>query len=67
MLFSATISGISPGTSRSSATTASRARSARMSQQLAMTCPGLKGSGVISKLSVSIFDMSRMPLTTDSR
>ena len=33
----------------------------------AMTCAGANGSGVISKLSVSIFDISRMPLMTASR
>ena len=44
-----------------------RARSASISQQAVMTGVGAKGSGVISKLSVSIFDMSRMPLTTDNR
>ena len=51
----------------SSSTPASRARSASRSQQPATTCAGANGSGVISKLSVSIFDMSRMPLTTDKQ
>ena len=31
------------------------------------TGAGANGSGVISKLPLSIFDMSRMPLTTDNR
>ena len=45
----------------------SRARSAIRSQQVPITGAGANGSGVISKLPLSIFDMSRMPLTTDSR
>ena len=39
----------------------------RRSQHSSITCRGANGSGVISKLPDSIFDMSRMPLTTDSR
>ena len=65
--WSATISGRSAGDARRELDAGLRALSASRSQQLPITCAGANGSGVISKLPVSIFDMSRMPLTTDSR
>ena len=40
---------------------------ARLDVWIALRTDGVKGSGVISKFPDSIFDMSRMPLTTDSR
>ena len=45
----------------------SRARKAIRSQQLPITGAGANGSEVISKFPLSIFDMSRMPFTTESR
>ncbi len=45
----------------------SRAFSASRLQQLISAARGANGSGAISKLPDSIFDMSRMPLTTDNR
>ena len=45
----------------------SRAFSASRLQQLSSAARGANGSGEISKLPDSIFDMSRMPLTTDNR
>ncbi len=59
--------GRSPGTETASVRPASRARNASNSQQFLITGSGANGSGVISKSPVSIFDMSRMPFTTDSR
>src|SRR6185437_3110096 len=45
----------------------SRAFSASRLQQLTSAARGANGSAEISKLPDSIFDMSRMPLTTDNR
>ena len=64
---SATISGSSSGSRMTSSSPGSRALSASRSQQPLTTGAGANGSGEISKSPVSIFDMSRMPLTTDSR
>ena len=65
---SATMSGRSAGSAHDEIDARPRAPcSASRSQQLPITGAGANGSGVISKLPVSIFDMSRMPLTTDSR
>ena len=64
---SATSSGRSSPERTTRSRPPSRALSARRSQQLRITGAGANGSGVISKSPVSIFDMSRMPLTTESK
>ena len=63
---SATMSGRSAARRQTRSMPASRARSAIRSQQVPITGAGANGSGVISKLPDSIFDMSRMPFTTDT-
>ncbi len=59
--------GRSSGTRVTRSTPTSRAFSATRLQQFSSAGRGANGSGEISKLPDSIFDMSRMPLTTDSR
>ncbi len=60
-------SGRSSGARVTSSMPFSRALSANRLQQLSSAPRGANGSGEISKLPDSIFDMSRMPLTTDSK
>ena len=65
---SATMSGRSPRNRHASVDPGlARACKARRSQQLLDHLRGANGSGVISKSPVSIFDMSRMPFTTDKQ
>src|ERR1700730_9214862 len=61
------MTGKSCGTRLTRSMALSRAFSASRLQQLSNAGRGANGSGEISKLPASIFDMSRMPLTTDSR
>ena len=61
------ISGRSCGALTTRSMPFSLAFSASRLQQLIRAARGANGSGEISKLPDSIFDMSRMPLTTDSR
>ena len=64
---SATMSGRSPGRGRSGRCRPRAPSTPAGRSSVPITGAGANGSGVISKLPLSIFDMSRMPLTTDSR